>query len=78
MDKNKTYKYGIYPIYTQIYNININNFLKLKPPCDKCLIQTMCIKHSIYRNTLNARRCNLLIKFLKNHKNLKQLKYSPF
>lgn len=73
----KTYKYWIYPIDTRIYDITINNFLKLKPPCTNCLVQTICIRSSLYYNNINTRRCDLLINFLTNHKNLKELTYSP-
>jgi len=41
------YKDGVIELENAILVItSLENFLKYKPPCDECLIQSMCIKES--------------------------------
>jgi len=73
----KIYEYYIYPIDTRIYNIDINNFLKVEPPCKECLVQVTCIRPSLHYNNINTRRCDLLIEFLTETELFKLRVHSP-
>ena len=61
--------------YAHIYDITINDFLDLNPPCKECLVKTMCIFPSEYieeedRIALKifVKACKELDKFMKKEK----------
>jgi len=53
-------------IYLRIYDITMDDFFKLNPPCKECLVQNMCVQ-LLNVNTnirVRTRQCDILKQFL--------------
>jgi len=61
--------------YIRIYT-TVDNFIKLNPPCQTCLIQSMCVSERLAHPTLDSlpdhylriKICERLEEFVKNNK----------
>jgi hypothetical protein len=75
----KYYEYLRTMNYAHIYNINTNEFLTHVPPCQTCLIQTMCLDIGSYidkgktKSKLFIKACKDLDKFMEGKKCFKKL-----
>jgi len=68
------YKDGVIELENAILVITtLENFLKYKPPCDECLIQSMCIKEStdIEPEYMVINVCDKLKSFLIDNKEIR-------